>query len=327
MPIPHILRSFPALLVALVAIGTSSDRRVGGRACQPIAEADPGEKRHRWLCASDLQPFEAGSLACEATAHRWPPACCHGCRSTLPDRLCDTAKQCRACLDDLWSDYDNYYSCHTGRSLLWGVAVGSILANTSLDQDFQDWYQEDVRSDGLDNLASFWRPLGDGEIYIPAFAGLAVIGALCDDCPLGRGLGDFGTRTVRAYGVGAPPMLFMQYALGASRPGETHYQSRWKPLDDSNAVSGHAFVGAVPFITAAKMTDDPVLKGGLYFCSTMTAWSRVNDDRHYMSQACLGWWMAYLACQAVQKTESDPCLALVPVSSPEMVGVRMVLRR
>jgi hypothetical protein len=157
---------------------------------------------------------------------------------------------------------------------------------------------------------------------------LAVIGALCDDRPLGRGLGDFGTRTIRAYGVGAPPMLFMQTALGASRPGETRYRSRWKPLDDSNAVSGHAFVGAVPFITAAKMTEDPLLKGGLYFCSTLTGWSRVNDNRHYLSQAWLGWWMAFLACQAVQETElEDRRLAFVPVNSREMVGIGMVFRR
>jgi hypothetical protein len=121
----------------------------------------------------------------------------------------------------------------------------------------------------------------------------------------------------------------MQATLGASRPGETDHESRWKPFDDTNAVSGHAFVGAVPFITAAKMTENPFVKGSLYFCSTLTAWSRVNDDRHYLSQACLGWWMAYLACDAVQATESsnDERLTLVPVNSPEMVGIGMVFRR
>jgi hypothetical protein len=236
------------------------------------------------------------------------------------------------CIEDLYShteDCRNYYSWPSVRNLLWGVAAGSILANSSLDEGFRGRYQADVRSDGLDDVSAFWRTLGEGQIFIPAYVGVGLVGAMYDDCRLGREMAGFGSRTSRAYAVGVPSMLLMQAGLGASRPGETDDESRWKPFDDNNAVSGHAYVGAVPFITAAKMTDNPFVKGSLYFCSTLTAWSRVNDDKHYLSQACLGWWMAYLACDAVQATESphDERLTLVPVSSPEMVGVGMVFRR
>jgi hypothetical protein len=231
-------------------------------------------------------------------------------------------------LGGLWEDYRNFYDSGNLTNLMWGVAAGSILANTSLDENFQDWYQEDVRNTSLDDVSCFWRSFGEGQIFIPAYAGLAAVGALCDDYPLGRLGGDFGARTVRAYGVGAPPMLLLQFTLGASRPGETHYGSRWKPFDDNNAVSGHAFVGAVPFITAAKMTEDRFLKGGLYFCSGLTAWSRVNDDCHYLSQACLGWWTAYLACEAVNESGSRRRpFAMVPVETPEMVGIGLVFQR
>ena len=261
-----------------------------------------------------------------AAAPTNPPA--YRPREPMTRRSAHLWSRCREGQCKLWTDCQHYCSWLSMRDLLLGVAAGSVLANTSLDEDYQDWYQEDVRSVGTDRLAEFWEPFGQGYIFIPAFACLALAGAMCEETPLGNVTGHFGGRTTRAYLVGAPPMLFMQYCLGGSRPGETVYESRWRPFEDNNGVSGHAFVGAVPFITAAKMTDEPCLKGGLYLCSALTAWSRVNDDAHYLSHACLGWWMAYLACDAVAETEyEDEYLTFTPVTTPEMVGVGMVYQR
>lgn len=228
----------------------------------------------------------------------------------------------------IWTDYENYYCWDVARDLLLATAAASVLANTSMDQEFQDWYQDDVKSQDTENLCDVWKCFGDGFYFIPAVVGLAVLGRMYDHTPCGSVVGEFACRTTRGYIVGGPPTIFMQYCLGGSRPGETSADSRWKPFDDNNAVSGHAFVGAVPFITAAKMTDRPCLKAGLYLCSTLTAWSRIDHDRHYLSQACLGWWMAYLACSAVDETEKDyEYLTFTPVTTPEMVGVGVIYER
>jgi len=65
-------------------------------------------------------------------------------------------------------------------------------------------------------------------------------------------------------------------------------------------VSGHAFVGAVPFLTLAKMAENQKpLQVLAYALSVLTAWSRVNDNAHYTSQAILGWYMAYESVDAV----------------------------
>lgn len=226
------------------------------------------------------------------------------------------------------ADHANYYSWATLRDLGFAVALAAPLANTSLDADFQDWYQRDVRSSGTDDFAAFWKTLGEGQIFIPAFAGLGLVGRFFEDRPLVGIAGEFGDRVTRGYLVGAPPMLFMQYLTGGSRPDEVSVGSQWKPFDDSNAVSGHAFMGAVPFITAAQMCDNGWAKSALYLCSTFTAWSRVNDHDHYLSQACLGWWMAYLACRNVEQTErADEWLTFTPMITPEVAGVGMVVRR
>jgi hypothetical protein len=226
------------------------------------------------------------------------------------------------------TDHANFYSWVTMRDLLLGLGGGGILANTSLDENFQNWYQDDIRSTETDNFCAFAKNFGEGQYAIPAGIGLALMGSMCDYTPCGDLVEDFGARSTRAYLLGAPPTLLLQFGLGASRPGETSYESQWKSFDDVNSVSGHAFVGAVPFITAAKMAENPCLKGGLYLCSTFTAWSRVNDDRHYLSQACLGWWIAYLACRAVDDTElEDKHLTISPIASPDMVGFGALYRR
>ena len=224
-------------------------------------------------------------------------------------------------------DYRNYYTSSTLLDLSLAVALAAPVANTSLDGDFGNWYQQSMRSSGTDDFAGFWKTFGEGQLFMPAFAGLWLAGEILENSPVMGTLGSFGGRATRAYVVGAPPMLFMQFFLGGGRPGEHSVDAQWRPFSDSNAVSGHAFMGAVPFITAAKKTDDPWAKGTLYACSTLTAWSRVNDDDHYITQACLGWWMAYLACRAVDDTDrSQRNFEVMPLVTPEMSGVGVTYR-
>ncbi len=225
-------------------------------------------------------------------------------------------------------DYSHYYSGRTLRDLGLGIALAAPLANTSMDHDFRDWWQDDVRSSGTDRAAEFWKVFGEGGIFIPAMACLSLAGHALEDRPVFNLAGDFGDRATRAYLVGAPPVLLMQVLLGASRPGETRHDSQWRPFADSNAVSGHAFLGAVPFITAAQMTDNRMAQAALYLGSACTGWSRINDDAHYLSQAVLGWYMAYLACRSVDATELDlEPVSLIPIAGPEWSGLGLVWRR
>ena len=53
-------------------------------------------------------------------------------------------------------------------------------------------------------------------------------------------------------------------------------------------------------ITAADMTDQPFWKGVFYAASAIIPWERVDLNDHFLSQALLGWWMGYVACQAVE---------------------------
>lgn len=226
---------------------------------------------------------------------------------------------------DFLADNANYYSLPSMAEFAVGVGVAAIPANTKMDNNFRDWYQNDVRSPTSDRIAAFWKPFGEGLYTIPACAAAELLGGYFSEYPLMDTVGQFGNRSIRAYMIGTVPMLVMQEILGSGRPSDTADNSYWHPFAHPNGVSGHAFIGSVPFITAAQMSDNPLEKGFFYACSMMTAWSRINDDAHYLSEAALGWWMGYLACQAVNNTDLEKRQIMVqPMITPEMSGVGVV---
>jgi len=231
---------------------------------------------------------------------------------------------------DLLTDQQNYYSNESLGALAVGFAIGSAVANTKLDASLRNSYQKNIRGTHTDEYSEALhtpKVLGNGYLAIPAFAGAALVGSWLDDVPLGDAASEWGQRSLRTILVGAPPMLAMQLVTGASRPGETDDGSHWKPFQDNNGVSGHSFMGAVPFICAAKMTDNPYWKVAFYVGSTLGAFSRINDDRHYSSQVMLGWWMAYVAASAVDHTQQDKNLTIFPLLIADGVGVGIEYRR
>jgi len=241
---------------------------------------------------------------------------------------CATQSMPSFCDPHIRSDHSNFYSKKSLTVAAEVFAAGAVLANTNADQEISNWYQEDVRNSSLDNIATTSKLFGEGYLILPALGITLAAGELMDDQRHVSGMGDWADQSLRAMAVGVPPLLVTQSLTGASRPGESSAGSDWVPLHDNNGVSGHSFIGAVPFITAAKMSEDPLAKAGWYAASVMPAWSRVNDDAHYTSQAILGWSVAYLACSAVSDTEQqlqDYRFTTVPI--PDGVGVGVVFER
>lgn len=210
----------------------------------------------------------------------------------------------------VWQDHRHYYSWRTVGMYSAAFGLGAVMANTSIDQHFQDWYQREIGNSGF--IHSF-KYAGEGVIILPTYLVSMGIGYMLEDRPVGGWIGQWGQRSFRAALVGAPPMLLAQFVTGGSRPGEEPWNSAWRPFNDVNSVSGHAFMGAIPFLTAAQMVERPWLKFSLYGLSTMTGWSRVNDNAHYLSQIMLGWTMAVAATFAVDETSREMGFTLTPM--------------
>jgi hypothetical protein len=133
---------------------------------------------------------------------------------------------------------------------------------------------------------------------------------------------------VRGILVGTPPLLISQYMIGASRPQESAEGSEWQFWQDNNGVSGHAFMGAIPFLTASQMVEDPGLKAFYFALSTLPALSRITENGHYPSQALLGWALAYGATSSISRTESlNQDWTISPILTSETAGLGVTIRR
>jgi hypothetical protein len=206
---------------------------------------------------------------------------------------------------NLIADECNFYSCSSLEWLAGGIGGAAILANTNLDQEFRNFWQQHI---GDNNDLEWARQMGNGAIAIPSLAGIWLVDHWIDSYteeqyPVVNWVDQWSGRSLRGWIVGAVPVITLQFALGSSRPGESPHASHWSPFNGHNGVSGHAFIGAVPFFTAAQLTDSVPLQVGFYTLGLVPGISRIQTDAHFLSQVALGWWIAGLSVAAVDCTE------------------------
>lgn len=187
--------------------------------------------------------------------------------------------------EDIILDYEHFYSKKTFDNSLFWLTAGVLLSSIDIDYTLSHWYQDNVRSEKSDRWSGEFKHYGNGEKTLPILAGSALLGYGLQRWGVdGEGyIYDWSSKSLRSIFVGTPVLLLSQ---------------------KTSNVSGHAFMGAIPFITAAQMTDDIIFKTSFYLGSTLCAWSRVNDDEHYLSQSLLGWSLAYVSTLAVFDRES-----------------------
>jgi len=207
---------------------------------------------------------------------------------------------------NLVTDERNFYSCCSLEWLAAGLGTSAILANTNLDEQFRQSIHGPAHKNSTD--LNWMKDLGTGQYVIPALAGIWVADVLLESTapgqrPVVEGLEEWSGRSLRGLIVGAVPVVALQSIIGSSRPGMSSAGSRWTPFQSSHGVSGHAFVGAVPFWTAAQMTDCVPLEAGFYAMGSLAGISRLHTDSHYLSQVVMGWWIAGLSVAAVDCTE------------------------
>jgi membrane-associated phospholipid phosphatase len=196
------------------------------------------------------------------------------------------------------TDLGNFYLDRENLTRLGiGVAGAAVFANTNMDMYIRNTYQDRVRSHETDEATKIFNISGTALVLVtvPVYIGTYGAGMLLKNPTME----EWAQKSLRATTVGGPALVFLATATGGNRP--TEGDSHWQPFRNFHGVSGHAYIGAVPFITAAKMSENPYQKAIFYGLSTFTGLSRINDDKHYFSQVALGWYIAYLSSAVVEK--------------------------
>jgi membrane-associated phospholipid phosphatase len=228
---------------------------------------------------------------------------------------------------DINHDFKNYMSRDNLFFLSGTFLSAGVLANTGLDRAFADHWQTDFKSKTTNNLLAFPKTIGSLSFYYaPIFITSIAIGHLREHTLLGNVLYTWGYRGFRTFIVGGLQQVIFTNLLGSGRPN-LNQDSKWQPFRYPTGVSGHAFYGAIPFLTAAMMSDPPLLKYGLYVISTLPGISRINDDKHYLSQVLLGWGIAFIASKSIYQSDLDRKPAfqvhVYPKSDGAMLGAHL----
>jgi len=141
------------------------------------------------------------------------------------------------------------------------------------------------RSDAGDDLASGVRRVGQPEVYGTITLGLLGAGIISGNHELTRA----GGRLVATLFVAGATSTLAKLTFGRPRPSQSHDSDGYIPFSGQEAMpSGHT---TMAFALATALSDDihrTWASVGLYTVATGVAWSRVNDNRHWLSDVAAG---------------------------------------
>jgi membrane-associated phospholipid phosphatase len=175
-------------------------------------------------------------------------------------------------------------SSHVIRWWHGALAVGGLSALMLLDPSVQRWAQ-DNRGTGTDNVASVVRHFGQPEVYVTVTLGLAVVGLAAGDSRLVGSAKRVGASLLLAGATTGAA----KFALGRARPDETLDATSFSPFSGQDAMpSGHT---TMAFALATSLADEihrPWASVGLYGMATAVGWSRINDNKHWLTDVVSG---------------------------------------
>lgn len=174
------------------------------------------------------------------------------------------------------------------------AALGGVGALMLLDEPVQRFTQHHLRSNTTDDIASVFRQEGQA----PYYAGLS-LGVLGLGLVTGKpGIRRAGARLVAAVALSGAELEAMKYLVGRSRPNGGVGAFSFHPFASLTDSAGVETRGSMPsghvtaaFAVATSLADDiksPLVHVLLYTAASGTAFSRINDNLHWLSDTGMG---------------------------------------
>ena len=175
----------------------------------------------------------------------------------------------------------------SGHVIQWwhgAIAVGGLSALMLLDRPVQR-YSEHNNGAGANNVAGVVRHIGQPEVYGGVTLGLAAVGLVAGDSRLTRAATRLGASLLFAGATATAGKVL----LGRPRPDQSLDADGYLPFSGQASMpSGHT---TMAFALATSLSDDIHNRWasvGLYGLAATVGWSRVNDDRHWLSDVAAG---------------------------------------
>ena len=184
------------------------------------------------------------------------------------------------------------------------IALGGVGALMLLDRPVQRFAQNH-RSETTDDIASIFRQEGEAPYYAGISLGVLGVGLATSNPGLRRA----GGRLVTSVAVSAVEIGLLKRLIGRSRPDGDVGAFDFHPFSSPTDSAGIESRGSMPsghvteaFAVATSLADDvksPVAKALLFTLASGTAFSRINDNRHWLSDAGVGALLGFTTAKVV----------------------------
>ena len=175
--------------------------------------------------------------------------------------------------------------------------MGGIALTSAFDEAVQHATQE-ARTPTGDRLAAVVRRMGQPEIFATIPAAL-FLGGLIGHRPEVRRAGERIAASLLFAGALA---VGTKAALGRVRPFASEEPFDFKPLSGADAFpSGHT---TMAFTLATALADEvhrPAVSVALVLAASATGWSRLNDNKHWLSDVIAGAGLGVTSAQLAER--------------------------
>lgn len=168
----------------------------------------------------------------------------------------------------------------------WEVAavVGGVGVASLADRSVNIWSQ-DHRSTNSDAVAAVFRTGGEPAVVFGVSGGIVLAGVVSGHDGLRRS----GERVLASAAVAGLAAATIKLPVGRVRPVDTDNPYIFKPFSGNDAFpSGHATLAFALATSLSEEIHNPWASAALYTFAAGTAWSRINDQLHWLSDVLMG---------------------------------------
>jgi membrane-associated phospholipid phosphatase len=192
------------------------------------------------------------------------------------------------------------------------AAVAGILLLTSglADEGLREELQEH-RSGTTNSFARLGNAVGE-PLYLISGIG---VGLLAGELSGNKELRHLAWRVGRAAAIASAVTTVVKYTIGRTRP--THGDSHdFQPFGGGTSFpSGHTTLAFAVATAIADESQNGWVDAAAYGAATLTAYARVNDDRHWASDVLAGALIGHLSARWLSRRDASLRLA------PQSVGL------
>jgi membrane-associated phospholipid phosphatase len=202
-----------------------------------------------------------------------------------------------------------------------GAVVGAgLLTMAVVDGPVQEWSSDPTHgSQTADDFATAFRYFGQWQVIAPVTGGLIIAGLAAKK----PGLLHSGLRVGASVLLAGAVTGVFKYSLGRVRPYDTNEVWDYQPFSGNTSMwSGHTVLAFAFATSLAQEIHRTWATVGLYTLATGTAWSRVYDNQHWVSDVVIGAAVGIASAKlATGRWTIFGLRAPVPLATPNGLGL------